>query len=156
MSKLDDIIAIFQSVDPPLRLELLLDYANRLPPLPEQYRAQRDAGFNRIPECMTPVFLWVEVNGAVTLHADVAEESPTVKGFVSSSRRGPERRFGRGSGRNPRRSGRSSGFGRRPAHDALHGLKRHRRPAQAHRGRARAPIGSSAGGPMIQDAHHDG
>ena len=83
MSKLDDIIAIFQSVDPPLRLELLLDYANRLPPLPEQYRAQRDAGFNRIPECMTPVFLWVEVNGAVTLHADVAEESPTVKGFVS-------------------------------------------------------------------------
>lgn len=84
MSKLSQIVEMFQGVDAQTRLELLLDFAKRLPPLPDEYRAQRDAGLNRVPECQTPVFLWVEVeDNTVRVHADVAEESPTVKGFVS-------------------------------------------------------------------------
>lgn len=84
--RLDEIIDTFQSVDPEMRLELLLDYARKLPALPDgsRYAAERDAGLHRVPECLTPVFLWVERdNGHVKITADVADESPTVKGFVS-------------------------------------------------------------------------
>lgn len=81
---LDDIIDTFQSVDRETRLELLLDFSKKLPPLPPEHKAARDAGLNRVHECMTPVFLFVERdNGRVHLHADVAEEAPTIKGFVS-------------------------------------------------------------------------
>ncbi len=67
-----------------MRMELMLDYARRLPPLPDRLRDQRDAGLNRVPECMTPVFLWVEQeDGAVKIHVEVAEEAPTVRGFLS-------------------------------------------------------------------------
>ena len=84
LSKLNEILELFQSVDAEIRLELLLDFSKRLSPLPAKYLAQRDAGLNRVPECQTPVFLWVEVeHDTVHIHADVAEESPTVKGFVS-------------------------------------------------------------------------
>jgi cysteine desulfuration protein SufE len=82
--QLQDIIDAFAMADDEMRLELLLDYARKLPPLPERLRAQRDAGMNRVPECMTPVFLFVERdNGAVHLHVDVAEEAPTVQGFLA-------------------------------------------------------------------------
>jgi cysteine desulfuration protein SufE len=81
--RLDEIIETFQSVDPETRLELLLDYSKRLPPLDPAYHAARDAGLYGVPECMTPVFLHVtRENGAFRLHAAVGEEAPTVKGFV--------------------------------------------------------------------------
>lgn len=84
MSTLDEIIDVFQSVDPQMRLELLLDFSKRLPALPSKYQAERDAGLHRVPECETPVFLWVETDhGTVHIHVDVAEEAPTVKGFIS-------------------------------------------------------------------------
>jgi cysteine desulfuration protein SufE len=84
MAKLDEIIAEFDGLDFQERLELLLDFAERLPELPEKYRAERDAGFGRVPECMTPVFMWIDVNdGKVRILADVAPEAPTVKGFMS-------------------------------------------------------------------------
>jgi cysteine desulfuration protein SufE len=84
MTKLDKIITEFDGLDYQERLELLLDFAESLPELPDQYRAERDAGLGRVPECMTPVFLWIDVaDGKVQLIADVAPEAPTVKGFVS-------------------------------------------------------------------------
>jgi cysteine desulfuration protein SufE len=83
-SRLTEIVAEFADSEPRERLELLLDYAEHLPELPEPYRAQRDAGEHRVHECMTPVFLWVEVrDGRVAIFGDVAPESPTVKGFVA-------------------------------------------------------------------------
>src|SRR5262245_62360517 len=84
MAKLDDIIAEFDGLDYQERLELLLDFAERLPECPEKYRAERDACVGRVPECMTPVFMWIDVNdGRVQILADVAPEAPTVKGFMS-------------------------------------------------------------------------
>ncbi|HEX3726058.1 MAG TPA: SufE family protein [Pirellulales bacterium] len=78
------IAAEFSELEPRERLELLLEFAEKLPPLPERYRAERDAGLGRVPECQTPVFLWVRLeDGRVHMDADVAPESPTVKGFVS-------------------------------------------------------------------------
>lgn len=84
MNKIEEIINQFQSLDYGFRLDLLLDYAEKLPKLPKKYQTARDAGLNRIQECQTPVYLWVDVaHDKVSLFADVAEQAPTVKGFVS-------------------------------------------------------------------------
>jgi cysteine desulfuration protein SufE len=81
--KLDQIVAEFADLEPRERLELLLEFAESLPPLPAKYQAERDAGLHRVAECQTPVFIWVElVDGRIQIHADVAPEAPTVKGFV--------------------------------------------------------------------------
>jgi cysteine desulfuration protein SufE len=78
------IAAEFSELEPRERLELLLEFAEKLPPLPPEHQAERDAGLGRVPECQTPVFLWVKIrDGAVHIDADVAPEAPTVKGFVS-------------------------------------------------------------------------
>jgi len=84
MPSLETIIHRFRSADRNTRLETLLDYSRRLPPLPPEHEALRDQGMNKVPECQTPVYLWVGVeNGRVRLVADVPRESPTVRGFVS-------------------------------------------------------------------------
>jgi cysteine desulfuration protein SufE len=81
---MEAIVSEFAELEPRERLELLLEFAEKLAPLPPEYQAQRDAGMNRVHECQTPVFLWTEiVDGKVRIVADVAPESPTVKGFVS-------------------------------------------------------------------------
>ena len=84
--RLQDIIDTFRSLDEEMRLELLLDYSKRLPGLPERLRAQRETGLNQVPECMTPVFLFVERDGPesdrVRLFTDVAEQAPTVRGIL--------------------------------------------------------------------------
>jgi cysteine desulfuration protein SufE len=83
MDRLSDIAAQFALVPPEDRLYLLLDYAERLPPLPERLAPARDAGLGRIHECAAPVFLYPEVEShAVRLHADVPREAPTVRGLV--------------------------------------------------------------------------
>ena len=84
LENVDAIAAEFVELEPRERLELLLEFADQLPPLGERHRAERDAGLHRIHECQSPVFIWVElVDGRVAIDADVAPEAPTVKGFVS-------------------------------------------------------------------------
>ena len=71
-------------MDDDLRLEILMDYANLLPPLPAVYHPLRDAGFNMVEECQSPVFLMIEVrDGLVSIIADVPEEAPTTRSIVS-------------------------------------------------------------------------
>ncbi len=82
--RLESIAGEFAELEPRERLELLLEFAEKLAPLPAMYHAQRDAGMGRVVECQTPVFLWVALeDGRVHIDADVAPEAPTVKGFVS-------------------------------------------------------------------------
>jgi cysteine desulfuration protein SufE len=84
MADMDRTIQRFASADSQLRLELLLDYARKLPALPERYQLARDKGENRVPECMSPVFLFLEANnGKLTLFGDAPVEAPTVRGFVA-------------------------------------------------------------------------
>lgn len=81
---LDRIISRFQSADKQTRLELLLDYSKKLAPLPERFQAARDQGLNQVPECQSPVFLFLEREGpGLVLHADAPREAPTVRGFVA-------------------------------------------------------------------------
>ena len=87
MARLDTIVRRFQQADRDTRLETLLDYSRKLPPLPDRFAQAREAGLNRVHECQTPVFLWVEAgerpDAIVEIHADVPRESPTVRGFVA-------------------------------------------------------------------------
>lgn len=81
--RLNEIVAEFAELEPRERLELLLDFAEGLPALPKELQAERDAADHRVHECMTPVYLWVlPENGRLRIHAEVAPEAPTVKGFV--------------------------------------------------------------------------
>jgi cysteine desulfuration protein SufE len=84
MPTLETLIPRFQAADRNTRLETLLDYSKKLPALPERLEAEKQLGHNRVHECQTPVFLWVELDGGrVHIHADVPRESPTVRGFIS-------------------------------------------------------------------------
>lgn len=84
MPSLDALITRFRQTDRNTRLETLLDYSRKLPPLPPEHQALRDQGLNGVPECQTPVYLWVGIeNGKARLIADVPRESPTVRGFVA-------------------------------------------------------------------------
>jgi cysteine desulfuration protein SufE len=84
MPSLDTVIPRFKAADRTTRLETLLDYSRKLPPVPERLMHEGTREYHRVNECQTPVFLWVEVeDGKVHIHADVPPESPTVRGFIS-------------------------------------------------------------------------
>ena len=85
MATLDSLIPRFKAADRQTRLETLLDYSKKLPPLPERFEAAKEKGSNRIEECQTTVYLWVEIDdqGRVHIYADIPREAPTVRGFVS-------------------------------------------------------------------------
>jgi len=65
------------------RLELLLEFSDGLPELPERYR---DAELERVEECQSPVFLTVEVaddaERTVAVFITAPPQSPTTRGFA--------------------------------------------------------------------------
>jgi len=80
---LEAIVAELREADRQERIDLLLDFSRRLPPLPERLAAQKDAA-HRVEECQSPVYLFVELlDDQVILSADAPVEAPTVRGFVS-------------------------------------------------------------------------
>jgi cysteine desulfuration protein SufE len=82
--RLDAIVEEFADLEGREKLELLVDFANGLPPLSPEYEARKAAEDRRVHECQTPVFLWTEAeDGRAKLTAEVAPEAPTVKGFVA-------------------------------------------------------------------------
>lgn len=66
------------------RLQLLLEFSNELPELPERYRDHPDL-FERVEECQSPIFIVVEVDGEGSVHlfATAPPEAPTTRGFAS-------------------------------------------------------------------------
>lgn len=83
-AKLDEMVQELAEADRQERIELLIDLAKSLPPLPERLASLRDDAAHRVPECQSPVFLLVEAEGdQVRLFADAPIEAPTVRGFVS-------------------------------------------------------------------------
>ncbi len=71
------------SVPRELQVELLLDHARQFPPLPERFRAAREAGVGRVTECQAEVYFFPEVaDGAVHIHADIPGEAPTQRALV--------------------------------------------------------------------------
>lgn len=83
LTKLDELLDELSDCDPKERIEMLLDYARSLPPLPERFDALKDPD-HKVEECQSPVFLFAEKNGQdVDWFADIPMEAPTVRGFVS-------------------------------------------------------------------------
>lgn len=66
------------------RLTLLLDFSNELPELPDRYRDHPDL-LERVEECQSPVYIFVELDddGLVHMHATAPAEAPTTRGFAS-------------------------------------------------------------------------
>ncbi|HLJ10917.1 MAG TPA: SufE family protein [Planctomycetaceae bacterium] len=82
--KLDELLEDFEGAEPEEALEMLVDFAGKLPPLSAGKAAQGEPASCRIQECQTPVYLWTAVaDGKVRLEALVPEQSPTVRGFVA-------------------------------------------------------------------------
>lgn len=80
---LQQVIDQFARAPRSLRLQLLLEYANKLPELPEELRDDGDR-FEQVEECQTPVFLASDVeDGAVRVWIDAPPEAPTTRGFAS-------------------------------------------------------------------------
>jgi cysteine desulfuration protein SufE len=74
----------FLALDQPERLQLLLEFSNALPELPERYAGHPDL-LERVEECQSPVFIFVEVDDARIVHMFVTapREAPTTRGFAS-------------------------------------------------------------------------
>lgn len=82
-TELNAIVTELGEADKQDRIEILIDFAKSLPPLPEHLAEFKDAS-HRVEECQSPVFLFVDVNDdRVWIHADAPLEAPTVRGFVS-------------------------------------------------------------------------
>jgi len=84
--RLQEIADDFHDVPDKDRLQLLLEFSQDLPALPERYAGRRDL-MEPVPECQTPLFLAVEVEpGAprtVHLFFDAPAEAPTTRGFAA-------------------------------------------------------------------------
>ena len=80
----DDFLALTQAD----RLQLLLEFSNELPALPERLQGHEDE-LERVEECQSPVFILVTVGedgdapDVVRMHATAPRESPTTRGFAS-------------------------------------------------------------------------
>jgi cysteine desulfuration protein SufE len=83
-AKLAEIQEDFLELEQKDRLLLLLEFADELPELPSRYQEHPDL-LERVVECQSPVFIFVDVDDqdAVHLHATAPRESPTTRGFAS-------------------------------------------------------------------------
>lgn len=79
---LQEIVEDFADSPADLRLAMLLDYANGLPPLPE--RLADRSNLERVHECQTPFFVSVEVDDERHVHLffDAPPEAPTTRGYA--------------------------------------------------------------------------
>ena len=79
-----EIVSAFAEVPQNLKLELLLEYSENLPALPERYKNHPEL-LERVEECQSPVYLFVELDEAnkVSIFLTAPDEAPTTKGFAS-------------------------------------------------------------------------
>lgn len=77
------ILRRFATLTPDLTRQALVQYANKLPPLPERF-----AGLDRedfaVHECQTPVAIYPEVvDGKMYYYADVPQGAPTIRALLA-------------------------------------------------------------------------
>jgi len=82
---LEEIAEDFSVASAPEKLQLLLEFSDELPALPERY-VGHDELLERVDECQSPLFLVVEVaedeDRSVHLFFHAPAESPTTRGFA--------------------------------------------------------------------------
>ncbi|MDN5755024.1 MAG: SufE family protein [Arthrobacter sp.] len=84
-SALAEIIDDFNAITERERLELLLEFSDELPALPERF-AEHPELLERVVECQTPLFLTLEIADTdareVSLFFSAPPEAPTSRGFA--------------------------------------------------------------------------
>ncbi|MEY4018806.1 MAG: hypothetical protein RLZZ590_106 [Actinomycetota bacterium] len=83
LQSLEDLIDDFNAIGVKDRLTLLLEYSDNLPELPPKYSDHPDL-LERVEECQSPIYLFVEVDGASNVHLffSAPAEAPTTRGFA--------------------------------------------------------------------------
>jgi cysteine desulfuration protein SufE len=81
--RLQEIAEDFTAMPDSQRLQLLLEFSEELPALPERYADRHDL-LEQVPECQSPLFLAVEVDADDVVHLffDAPREAPTTRGFA--------------------------------------------------------------------------
>ena len=79
---LAEVVSDFKDVTGRDKLQLLLEFAGELPPLPADLE---EAAMEPVPECQTPLFLHVDADNRdhVRLFFSAPPEAPTTRGFAS-------------------------------------------------------------------------
>lgn len=79
---LAEVVSDFQEVHGQDKLQLLLEFANDLPPLPPDLE---EAAMEPVPECQSPLFLHVDTadRDKVRLYFSAPPEAPTTRGFAA-------------------------------------------------------------------------
>ena len=79
---LAEVVSEFQEVGGQDKLQLLLEFANELPPLPADLE---QAAMEPVPECQSPLFLHVDAADPehVRLFFSAPAEAPTTRGFAA-------------------------------------------------------------------------
>ena len=73
----------FATLSPDLVRQALVQYANKLPPLPERFQDLDDEQY-RVHECQTPVAIYPELReGKLYFHADVPQGAPTIRALLA-------------------------------------------------------------------------
>lgn len=80
---IDKILRRFATLSPDLTRQALVQYAGKLPPLPERFQAM-DPEQYRVHECQTPVAIFPEVvDGNMVYHADLPRESAALRALLA-------------------------------------------------------------------------
>ncbi|MFN4846286.1 MAG: SufE family protein [Rhodoluna sp.] len=78
-----EILEAFNEVPRLAKLDLLLEYADQLPEIPENFR-DRPELLERVEECQSPVYLITEIeSNRVRVYLTAPVEAPTTRGFAS-------------------------------------------------------------------------
>jgi cysteine desulfuration protein SufE len=79
---LAEVVSEFAEMQGQDKLTLLLEFANELPPLPDDLE---EAAMEPVPECQSPLFLHVDAadRDHVRLYFSAPAEAPTTRGFAS-------------------------------------------------------------------------
>jgi cysteine desulfuration protein SufE len=80
---LQNVVDDFAASPTELRIELLVELGDEVPPLPE-HLAGHPERFEQVEECQTPFFLATEVadDNTVTVWFDAPPQAPTTRGFA--------------------------------------------------------------------------
>jgi cysteine desulfuration protein SufE len=80
---IEKILRRFATLSPDMVRQALVQYAGRLPPLPDRFRGVDPEAY-RVHECQTPVAIFPEViDGRMHFHAEVPREGAAIRALLA-------------------------------------------------------------------------